>query len=104
MFFLFCRWLHSGVWGRGDLPGPADALAEAGERCLSSCMLGISSHFTGIGGSLPLQKGQCTTSRQEEGQGQEEQEEIKDKKGTINYLNNKNKKNLEKILSGVSSS
>lgn len=60
-------------------------------------MPGIGSYLTGTGGSLPLQEGQRTTTRQEEEQGQEEQEEIKkDIKRTINYLNKKIEKNVEK--------
>lgn len=83
---LICpRWRCSWVWSGGGFPDATDALAEDGQRRVSTRVFGPRAYSSRLGGTLSLQKGERWKAKQKEGKGQEEQEEMMTR--SHNYLN-----------------
>lgn len=58
-------------------------MAENGERRVPPGVFGPGAHSARPGGTLPLQKGQHPEAQQKEGEGQEDQEEMRTRHRTI---------------------
>ena len=77
------RWCCPWVRGGGDFSNAADAVAENDQWRVPPGVSGPGAHSARPGGTLPLPEGQRPEARQEEGQGQEDEEEMRTRPRTI---------------------